>query len=58
MPHAVIQQQIKALEEKLKQQAQPEVAGRLSRYAKNYIPTEEAKKQAWDEVTSEKHHGS
>lgn len=58
IPQAVILQQIAELEENLRRQAQPEVAGRLSQYAKNYIPTEEAKTQAWDAVINEKYHSS
>jgi hypothetical protein len=55
-PQTLILQQVKEFEKKLTQQAVRDVAGSLSSYANDYISTQQAIQQAWQEVMDEKYH--
>jgi hypothetical protein len=49
---------VKQFEEKLRKQAEDEVAGSFSHYANAYIPTNQAVQQAWDEIVDDKYNGN
>lgn len=49
---------LKFSNETQQQTKQPSTAGSLKEYATSYIPTEQAKQQAWESAINEKYHSS
>jgi hypothetical protein len=58
LPQSFIQREVKQFEEKLRKQAEDEVAGSFSHYANAYISTNQAVQQAWDEIVDDKYNGN
>jgi hypothetical protein len=55
LPQSFIQREVKQFEEKLRKQAEDDVAGSFSQYANGYIPTNQAVQKAWEDIVDDKY---